>query len=1841
MDDTLGLGPQSNIETTELPAPGQGAPPSTFPDAGLPDTQGAAPVAPDPAPAQSLPDTSGADQNLPQPTQAAPGVDPIPARPGDPDQTPITPAPAEPKVRRRAGGWTASDPAVEYATREVLTKQRQSAINELANDPELRSYVFGLMRLETGDHPETAMENLINRSVMYGKSVRELVFNGGNTAKSFYGPVRRGIVRPEQSGSAYYQKAMSALEDIAAGSNYVGLTTDQGMENEHAFADANPSIGGKIKVGNEWFSRKGMEGVRYAQSTQAEIDKRVAELRKSGLPLDFTGPKTHWVDTAPGVTPAGSPEDVAAGVAKRTFNPPPTFWQTVESAADESTTAYLFRDSPVFAPAPDYQPTTEELEQRKQGLPEKYWGQLLGVSPAHSDYLTAQAHRQYENELNISRAGWTGTGVSLAAGMLDPTGLAVAISTGGLGAAAGGAMKLGAVGSRIAAGAAAAGGNLALTAGEDALGKSVSGEDYAMAAAFGAGLGFAFGPFGRNPATEDIAARGSVAANRVVSDIQRGTPVFSGGEGSLSAAVNPENTMQFSKGDLMKVGQDDASRTAVEAARPDMAGRVGSSKNPLARKVGEALGLDVVGRKDANGDFVVNPVSAGEDKLRIMHDADNRFYSTAYPQFKEWADAKGIPWWKSSIAPRMTQAWEDFGDAVSNYTRDMRPDRDAHYDPQVVKVGKQLNALMEEHRQGNLTPRAETPDNPGRALAGRENVPPNSHYLPRVWRLDKISKIDASGRKFKEWFEGALLASHKELGDKAYTIANGVWENLNRRAYGLDEFFMMSRDGATADVIRSGMRDMGLSEADIDEILARLPKGSKPGFMHFRIDIDENYVHPRTGLKLGDFVENNAFDLFDHYNHQASAWRAAGRIQLVRKDGEVLMDGIRSRQEMNNVLEQVAAKGAESGQSPKEIANDVSLLKEEFDRLLGVPSENANTRVAQGLEILRNLGTATMGGNFGLSAIPDMARLATIGGKATQGGLRAMLQHMPAFRTHILEGGVLKATDDLGRDIAALGAVDEFKHLSARRAPEDGMLTAPMDGALAKIAGATKATSDFVVSASGMNAINHRVRGAARRILADRFYRDAKAAYKGLGKASKSVKAVRDDIKAQLVAAGVAEREARINAEIVSARYAARAERLGEDALKLYQKEGIEVRSGKSPDALGPGEMGQFAGVRAKTSNIDDLMMAIDLEGKGFGPDDIWAITGWGKGKDGKWRFEVPDDKGKIAPRINEALDDAARGAVIRLRDVYRSPELEAAYPSLFDLQIKQVPVEMQDRAWGYFDHNTGSIALSPLSPDHHGTLLHEIQHAIQYLEGHGYGTDPEYLAKRWGLTIEEARDFYRRMSGEVESRSTEVRGHMTAEQRRDLPPWFTGPGAEDTPRSRQWVMYPDGKVPKDQSAAPTTPDKYAKFFQSNGDGYRGSITSSRNKAVIQLFEERDASTFMHEMGHQWLGEMIQDAQINKAAKKDLDTVLKWLGVDDVSKIGRKEHEQWAQGFEQYLREGKAPTPQLQGAFQNFRAWLVRIYQSVKGLGTPISDDVRGVMDRMLAGDAAEKFDLSKLSKAERNRLKWFGMDDEMLPRVLAQVAEHSEVTSHWTGAKLSRLHPEEWTDPEAKTAFASALNRAAGRASMEHDFGAGTVYDRSPIFRTFAQLRRFALNAWHMNILNGWAMRDSEAFADVVWSTTAGAALYAGRTRIQAATQEDPQKYLDEKLTPGAIAMAAFQLSAYSSLIPGLLDIGIGMTGANPMFGYRNSALPSDAWFGNPSVAFINNVLRVAPSALFQPIITGRERSQQEWKQLLSVLPFSNNIAVQGALSHMVRDAPQKPPKNPGFDVTDFLPGS
>jgi len=85
-------------------------------------------------------------------------------------------------------------------------------------------------------------------------------------------------------------------------------------------------------------------------------------------------------------------------------------------------------------------------------------------------------------------------------------------------------------------------------------------------------------------------------------------------------------------------------------------------------------------------------------------------------------------------------------------------------------------------------------------------------------------------------------------------------------------------------------------------------------------------------------------------------------------------------------------------------------------------------------------------------------------------------------------------------------------------------------------------------------------------------------------------------------------------------------------------------------------------------------------------------------------------------------------------------------------------------------------------------------------------------------------------------------------------------------------------------------------------------------RPILTVMKNANASTAVHELGHEWLAQMLRDAEHEKApadVRADRDALLKWFGVDSVDGVATRHHEKFARGFEQYLRDGVAPSARL------------------------------------------------------------------------------------------------------------------------------------------------------------------------------------------------------------------------------------------------------------------------------------------------------------------------------------------
>jgi GGDEF domain-containing protein/GNAT superfamily N-acetyltransferase len=162
-----------------------------------------------------------------------------------------------------------------------------------------------------------------------------------------------------------------------------------------------------------------------------------------------------------------------------------------------------------------------------------------------------------------------------------------------------------------------------------------------------------------------------------------------------------------------------------------------------------------------------------------------------------------------------------------------------------------------------------------------------------------------------------------------------------------------------------------------------------------------------------------------------------------------------------------------------------------------------------------------------------------------------------------------------------------------------------------------------------------------------------------------------------------------------------------------------------------------------------------------------------------------------------------------------------------------------------------------------------------------------------------------------------------------------------------QYVLRPD-RVPSPQLLNQ----------DESTDSIRRGWINFANRASVQigLTPKADLSTFIHESGHFFLevmGDLARDPNAPQDIVDDYAAIVRFLGVSSREEIGREQHEKLARAFESYLGEGKAPVPELAGVMARMRAWMLQVYKTLRALDVELNDEIRGVFDRMLVGDAA------------------------------------------------------------------------------------------------------------------------------------------------------------------------------------------------------------------------------------------------------------------------------------------------
>lgn len=268
------------------------------------------------------------------------------------------------------------------------------------------------------------------------------------------------------------------------------------------------------------------------------------------------------------------------------------------------------------------------------------------------------------------------------------------------------------------------------------------------------------------------------------------------------------------------------------------------------------------------------------------------------------------------------------------------------------------------------------------------------------------------------------------------------------------------------------------------------------------------------------------------------------------------------------------------------------------------------------------------------------------------------------------------------------------------------------------------------------------------------------------------------------------------------------------------------MRNALARPVPGQSELGIFGGRMAKTADQAALAKAEAMDVAGTPREQIWNDTGWFKGPDSKWRFEIDDSKARW--KMLQALDegDGLYGNFLDHRQMFD------AYPAL------QFHKATTNTDGSFFDWTNNEIGIAPSQHAPTRTALHEGQHAIQQMEEFGSGGNASQL----GI------DAYNKMAGEVEARAVEKRSRLTPDQRRARAPWldYDVPEANQIVRSGaggpQMSLPPDAPGIRAYHGSPHDFDRFSLDKIGTGEGaqaYGHGLYFAENEGVAKGYRDR------------------------------------------------------------------------------------------------------------------------------------------------------------------------------------------------------------------------------------------------------------------------------------------------------------------------------------------------------------------------------------------------------------------
>lgn len=153
--------------------------------------------------------------------------------------------------------------------------------------------------------------------------------------------------------------------------------------------------------------------------------------------------------------------------------------------------------------------------------------------------------------------------------------------------------------------------------------------------------------------------------------------------------------------------------------------------------------------------------------------------------------------------------------------------------------------------------------------------------------------------------------------------------------------------------------------------------------------------------------------------------------------------------------------------------------------------------------------------------------------------------------------------------------------------------------------------------------------------------------------------------------------------------------RILKDAQYARELWGRAVREVEARGAESAETKFSFAGEKSATADMSLLRKAMQLDEEGQSSEDIRRETGWFKGYDGKWRYEIDDLDAHLIenPKLERHTDGEEVYFTGKLSDILDHGELFTAYPELRSINV--IIQSTEPGVEGIYQRNSNYITLS------------------------------------------------------------------------------------------------------------------------------------------------------------------------------------------------------------------------------------------------------------------------------------------------------------------------------------------------------------------------------------------------------------------------------------------------------------------------------------------------------------------------------------------------------------------